>query len=302
MVSIERNVKVWILITLCSLLAWVIYWIPAAIFRFFNFDGTPWAVVLQTYGGMFMLMEVSAAVGMLVRFIGVFLGILALREFLPDTVWVRDKSFFEVKNLVGSALVLESIYFALLLPSGLFMIGIGRTITLRLNLLGIDYLLLVLFTAPFLAILAVKAFTSRDSPRGFRAWNWVAIAFVGYIASLWINAVVKSFYILIEEGFASIFTGIGALGAINSFVFMSLALVFAIVGAFWLVKQDFGSAFKWGGLALAMVGLHYLVYVVYSYLVGMLPFLMLAEIWAIPLLGLGLTMLRTKIGKMEPNS
>jgi hypothetical protein len=82
---------------------------------------------------------------------------------------------------------------------------------------------------------------------------------------------------------------------------MSLALVFTVIGAFSLAKKDFRSSFKWLGLAFTLVGLHYLFYVLYSYFVGMLGFLVITEIWTIPLLGLGLTMLKTKINKSEPN-
>jgi len=247
-----------------------------------------------------MLMELSAAVGMLLRFVGVFLAILALKEFWPRYVWNRDKSFFDIKNWVASALVLEACYYALLLPSGILMIGFGRSGSLAGVLLGIDYLLMVLFTVPFLVVLAVKAYRSRSD--GFRAWRWTAVTLVGYIAALWANSIFKWLDRIIADGFAFFSVGINALGALNSLVLMSLALVFTIIGAFSLAKQDLASSFKWLGLAFAMVGLHFLVYVVYSYLVGMLGFLVIAEIWTIPLLGLGLTMLKTKIGKNEQKS
>ena len=46
---------------------------------------------------------------------------------------------------------------------------------------------------------------------------------------------------------------------------MSLAVVFAIVRAYLLGKQKQATAPQWLGLALATVGLHYLIYLVYSY-------------------------------------
>ena len=96
---IPHKVNLWILITLCSLLGWIIYWVPPAIYRFFSFDGTPWQEAIQNYGLFFMIMELSGAVGMLLRFIGVFLAILVLKEFWPRHIWGRDKNFFDVKNL-----------------------------------------------------------------------------------------------------------------------------------------------------------------------------------------------------------
>ncbi len=161
--------------------------------------------------------------------------------------------------------------------------------------MGIDYLLLVLFTAPFLLILAIKIYKYRDGSKGFEVWKWAGIAFVGYIASLWVNSIFKWIDMAVAEGFAIFFNGIRSLGALSAFILMSLALVFSVSAAFSLVKKNFSSSFKWLGITLVMVGVHYLIFVIYSYLVGMEGFLMMTEIWTIPLLGLGLTMLRTKI-------
>ena len=286
MVSIGRNVHVWIFITLIFLLGWIISWIPAGIWRLTSFDGTSWYVILQQSGGwMFMLMELSAVVGMMMRFVGVFLAILALKEFWPYNVWNRNKTFFDVKKLVGAALIFEASYFALLLPSGLFMVGYGTFTPSSYSFLGILYLLLVSTTVPFLTVLAIKAFSFKGGPNGFNAWKLIAITFVGYIASLWISIIVKSYSVL-EEGFSTIFIGLGG-----------LPLIFAVIAAFFLVKQNFDSALKWAGIALTIVGLYHLLYGIFTFLVDMQSFLMLAEIWSVSLLGLGLALIRTKSNK-----
>ncbi len=288
-ISAGRNVKIWIFITLCSLLAWIVYWVPSSIDRFFGMGGTPWDVILQNFGLMFMVMEMSGAIGVLLRLVGVIFGILSL-----VLITVYNKRFLEIKKWVVSALLLESIYYFLLLPSALVLLGVGNVFGQRnivSILLGIDYLLLVLFTAPFLLILTIKVYKYESAAKGFKSWMWVGLTFVGYIASLWANSVIKWFDMVSSEGFSFFFTGIRSFGATNAFVLMSLALLFAIIGAFSIAKHDFSSAFKWSAMTFVLVGLHYLVYVIYSYLVGMESFLMLAEIWAIPLLGLGLTML-----------
>ena len=93
------------------------------------------------------------------------------------------------------------------------------------------------------------------------------------------------------EGFAFFFTGIRSLGATNAIVLMSFAVLFAIISARSLAKHDLNSASKWFGLTFLVVGVHYSIYVIYSFLVGMEHFLMLSEVWTIPLIGLGLTML-----------
>lgn len=292
MISAGRNVKIWIFLTMCSLLAWIAYWVPSSIDRFFGMDGTPWDVILQNIGLMFMVMEMSGAIGGLVRFAGVIFGILSL-----ILLTVYGKRFLEIKKWIVSAFLSESVYYFLLLPSALFLLGVGNDFAGRNSLsllLGIDYLLLVLFTAPFLLMLAIKVYKYDGGAKGFRSWKWVGVTFVGYIASLWANSVIKWFDMIAAEGFSLFFTGIRSLGAINAFVLMSLAVLFAIFGAFSLAKHKFGSVFKWFGMTFLLVGLHYLIYLFYSYLVSMERFLMLAEIWAIPLLGLGLAMLKNR--------
>ena len=105
----------------------------------------------------------------------------------------------------------------------------------------------------------------------------------------------------VVDGFSIFFNGVRSLGALNAFILMSLALVFSIIAAFSIMKKDLISSFKWLGITLMMVGTHYLISVVYHYLVGMETYLMMVEIWAIPLLGLGLVMLMTKIdNKKQP--
>jgi len=157
---------------------------------------------------------------------------------------------------------------------------------------------MVFFTLPFLTILTIKILKLKDNSDCFRAWIWVGLTFVGYIASLWINNTLKWIDIVFREGFGSLFIGFISLGALNSLILMSLALFCASIGAIFLEKKDFGSAAKWAAITLILVGVHYIIYIVYSFLVGMENFLMLAEIWTIPLLGLGLTMLKTRIARL----
>ncbi|MEJ2280432.1 MAG: hypothetical protein P8X97_00715 [Candidatus Bathyarchaeota archaeon] len=289
---IPHKVNLWILITLCSLLGWIIYWVPPAIYRFFSFDGTPWQEAIQNYGVFFMIMELSGAIGMLLRFIGVFLAILVLKEFWPRQVWGHDKNFFDVKNLVSFALVFEAAYYALLLPSGILMVSFNNFQSLASLLLGVDYLLMVFLTVPFLLVLAIKAY--RTKPEGFTAWRWSAVTLVAYVTVLWANSVLKWFDRIISEGFSFFSFGINALGALNSLLLMSLALICTVIGAYYLARQKLGSTLKWLGLAFSMIGLHFIIYVLYSYLVGMLSFIVIAEVWAIPLLGLGMSMLNAK--------
>ena len=111
------------------------------------------------------------------------------------------------------------------------MLGFGSDLVadeLRRNmvylLLGIDYLLLVLFTAPFLLILAIKVYKYEGEAKGFKSWKWVSVTFVGYIASLWVNSVIKWFDMVAVEGVSFFFTGIRSLGATNAFLLLASLL------------------------------------------------------------------------------
>ncbi len=284
---VDRNVKVWIFITLCSLLFWIVYWIPAGLLRISAFVFGSNVNVFRYVDSLYIWMELSASVGTIIRVIGVLIGLLLLFLLRSD-----GKGIFEAKNLLASALAVESFYYAMVgFPSGIYMMGSGYGGQYRT--LGVSFFLQFLFTTPFLAVLAVKVYRHEKGANGFQSWKWVAAAFVGYIAALCVNSVLKWFEMVSVEGIAVFPTGIRVPGALIAFVFMSLAVVFAAFGAFSLAKKE-SSAITWLGLALVLVGLHYLAFVIFSYFSNTLKFAMLAEVWAIPLLGLGLSMLKVK--------
>ena len=96
------------------------------------------------------------------------------------------------------------------------------------------------------------------------------------------------------DGLSVFLTGSRAVGSLNAFIVMSLAIIFSSIGVYYLLKRKRNPRF-WIGLSLVMVGLHYLVYLIYTYYYGgMISSVMLQEVWAIPLLGLGVALLRKK--------
>lgn len=289
--TLSKNAKLWILITLFSLLLWIIYWIPGGIDRFFGMDGTPWSTLIQNVGVMLFVMEMGGSIGMFFHFAAVILAIVALILLIKKT-----KTVLEIKKWISASLLLESIYYLLLLPSGFFMMGVGNNFTQNLSsvLLGVDYLLMVFFTAPFMLILGIKVYNYKDSPEGFKSWTWASVTFAGYVASLWVNSVIKWIDMVSYEGLSFFLSGIRSIGALNAILLMSSALFFAVLGAIALAKQKFSSASKWIAITFILIGLHYGISVAYSYAVGLESFLMLSEIWAIPLFGLGLTILLAK--------
>jgi hypothetical protein len=283
---VGRNVKIWIFITLCSMLVWTIYWMPWSFSLIYDSIFSQNSI-FRFGGWLYLTQELSGAVGTIIRSVGLFIGLFVL--FLLRN---GSKGIFETRKWIASALAIESIYYALLgFPSGIYMMSFGDSGQYRV--LGVSFLLQFLFATPLLAVLAVKVYSYKNDGIGFQSWKWVGAAFIGYLAALWANTVPKWFEMLSMEGITFFSVPIRTIGMLNDFLLMSLAIVFAVVGAFSLVKKK-SSAMRWLGLSLAVVGLHYLIYVVYSYYGGMLNSVMMAEVWAIPLLGLGLIMLRTK--------
>jgi len=176
-------------------------------------------------------------------------------------------------------------------PSGIYMMGSGYGG--QYQIIGVSFFLQFLLTTPLLAILAMKVYSYEKGTNAFQSWKWLSLAFLGYVAALFVNSVLKWFEMASVEGIAVFPNGIITPGTLLASIFMSLALVFAVFGAFSLVKRKVTSI-RWIGLALAVVGLHYLVFVVFSYFSNILDFAMLAEVWAIPILGIRVSMRRMK--------
>jgi hypothetical protein len=279
-----RDIKVWISITLFSLLVWIAYWTPTSIERAYNFTFVRWDIIVRNIGALFAISEIGAGIGTALRSVGVLLGFLSL--FI---VWRGRHDFFSVRKLVASALAIEGFYYAMLFPSGLLMLGVGGSVWSIP--LGVAYLLQVLFTVPFLAILAFKVYTYKKEPNGFQSWMWIGLAFSGYVIALWANSVLRWVSMASSEGILYLLSGSTAGGFLSSAILMSLAIVFSIIGALKLSGLKMKSSFKWLGLALTMIGLQYVIYVLYHHYYGMLSFVWLSDPWTMPLLGLGLSLL-----------
>jgi hypothetical protein len=102
-VPVDRNVKVWIFITLSCLLYWIVYWIPAGLSRISAFVFASNGAIFRYDDWMYLWMELSASVATIVRIIGVLIGFLIL-----VLLWRGGKGIFEMKKWLASALVVES--------------------------------------------------------------------------------------------------------------------------------------------------------------------------------------------------
>ena len=98
----------------------------------------------------------------------------------------------------------------------------------------------------------------------------------------------------LQEGVQFLVTGITAISFLPSITTLSLSVVFAVIGAIKLSKNE-NKATKWFGLSMTMLGTHFVIYLLFHAYVGMLDFALLTEVWATSFLGLGLSILRQKI-------
>ena len=278
MVSVGHWTKVWVFASLSALLFWVVVTMGGSFVHFFNFIfGQP-----DLYTGN-PAMFLASHTGLIARFFGVILALAA--GFM---LWsVKSHSRKKLERMVEAALFLEGTYYILLLPSGLWWIGLG------VNFLGIDYIVRAALVGIFLLVLSFKV---RDYTQGVNLLKWIGIAIVAYISALWSNVVLGWFDMIAVIGSGFLFHGANSWGFLISLITMSLAVVFATAGAYLLSKNQ-GDALHWFGLSLSMIGLNCIIYLAYSFLSGTLSPASSIDVWTLPFLGLGITLVRSKTSK-----
>jgi hypothetical protein len=276
---LNRSIKILITISLLSLLFWIIYWLIPSFHHFNNL-----ILGLQDQYTNREWYFIPAHFGLIARFIGTCLGLLT-----AFFIWIKNKPFSKVKNLVTTSLLMEATYSISLLPSFWSLFS-----TFRATTLGIAYFLQILFTAPLLVVLALKIHYYYAHQNKLNILKWSTFTFAGYVAALWINTVFRWIDMVFVEGFSVLTSGIRAIGFFDAAFFMSLAVIFAAMGARSHEKQTEVAIKRWIGLAMVMIGLHYLIYLIYSYIVNALGFVLLVDIWTVPLLFLGLALLFAK--------
>jgi hypothetical protein len=275
----NHKIKILITITLFSLLLWTTYWLIPSFHHFFNLIlGLPDQYTNREW------YFIPAHFGLILRFLGVLFGLLS-----TYFIWIKNKTFSKIKNMITASLLMEAAYHISLLPSFWSLFS-----TFRATTLGIAYFLQIIFTAPLLVTLAIKIHQNNIQDINPKILKWSTIAFGGYITALWINSIFRWIDMLLIEGVDFLTSGIRAIGFFDAVIFMSLAVIFAVIGAMYNENEIEVSARKWVGLSMVMVGLHYVIYLVYSYFVGALNFVLLVDIWTMPLFFLGLILLLIK--------
>jgi hypothetical protein len=244
--------RVWIVISLTSLLVWVTYWLRADWVNFIRYLQDPNYAYVVRLGFVFW----AAHVGITCSFIAVLLGILAC-----SLMFGFSKPFRKVKNLVITALILESVYFLSLLPSVPYLMN-----RFEANALAISYLVQVFFAVPFLLTLVFGITRNYNStiPSKKSLLKYGSLALLGFTVALWANAAFRWADMVYAGGLDFLTSGIRSVGFFDAAIFMTLAVAFASLGSYFAIKQRAPSTIKWLGLALTMIGLYYTVYLVYA--------------------------------------
>ena len=285
LLSFIRRYGFWLLVCLISLLVWIVRWIPESFERFYNIVFVSWDYYPRVLvrGSMYSL----AAIGLVARLVGVILGLVCVYM-----IWRRKMGSFSLRKPLGVAIGLEGVYYASFIPSIFYLFALGDSWnSVFYSILGFGYFLHVSLTVPLLAVLAIKVLRSEGGLDNFHSWRWIGITFLGYIGALWANTVFRWFSIGFTEGESFLWADSTGFLAWNALILMSLALVFAVFGAYNLSSKK-SSSFRWVGLSLVMVGLHYLFYVIYHFYIDALISVWLIDVWAFSLLGLGLLILK----------
>lgn len=280
-----RNTKSWIFISLLALFAWTTYFLIDGLEHFINitfgfsdwYTGKEWYFLPAFFGTLFR--SLSVLIGLLV---------LSLVNIHKTKCLVGRRG---TRNLISAALILEGSYHILLAPSSYSLILRGY------YFLGFAYLLQGFLLAPSLTILAVKL-KKQDTCVGILVLSKLAgIAFVNYVIALSVNALCRWFEMTKLEGIAFLLTRLSCLGFFNTILLMPLAICLAVYGVYNFTTLDEGSKpFSCIGLSLSIVGVHYTVYLVYSYFSNALNFVLLTDIWTIPFCGLGFSIITSSRG------
>ena len=281
--SFTRWTKVWIAVTLCALLAYILYWLLGALANpyFLSYGDLP-----ENFAPLSILIAtdyVLPVIGNIFRLIGVSLALLSLY-----LVWgPKTNPFLNVKKKAAVALLFEGIFFLLLLPVNvLFVFYLGPLP------IFIAFILQALLVSPLLTVLSFKVWRYRKTAEE-TVLKWAGLAAIGYLIDIWIINVFRGLSMIDIEGTGSLISNVTSVGFLNAIITLSLSLIFAVAGFYTLQKKgNKRLSTRLFAVALIMLGLHFVIFILYSAITNTWKWVLLTEIWPIALLGLGLNMLR----------
>ena len=233
---------------------------------------------------LFLSQELTGAVSSYLRLIGAIFAFSSAFLFLK-----QDAKYIEK---LRKALLFESLFFLLLIPSGLnHVVGSIISSSKFLNIYtGISALLQVALVFPPLFMLSRKLKKPQALPSVLK---WAGIAATLYVFGLWVKQGLLWVYALSPLGTQQAGL-IDTIGSINSLVTLLVAAVISAVA--WLTFRKKKKLNTWlVGTALILVGAYFVIYAVVSVWVPIYrSFLLLTDFWIVTLPILGITILRNQ--------
>jgi hypothetical protein len=279
----NRWAKIWIVVALCAVLAYDLYWLLRAIVSpyFLSYGKLP-----ENFPPLSIFIPldyVLPVMGEIFRLIGLLLGLFSIY-----LIWgPKSKPFSNVKTKIAISLLFEGIYFLSILPLNILFIAYAGPLPLFLG-----FVLQILIISPLLFALSFKIWHYQETDKT-NILKWVSLAAIGYLVGIWINNVFKWLSMATLSGIGFILKGVTSIGFLNSILTLSLSLSLAVAGFYALLRKNSKKMSKpLFAFALIMLSLHFAIFILFSGITNAWSWVPLTEIWPIALLGLGFQLLR----------
>jgi hypothetical protein len=234
---------------------------------------------------LFLWGHVFPEIGVIARFIGLTVILVSV-----CLLFAFRKPWSSVKGKIGLGIFLEGLFFFCFLGSvPMLLDGINAVF-------AVSYFIQVFLAAPVLMALSWKIRNSNAVSDGLDGlpWKFLSLTLLCYVATIWVNSISRWISTMMNSGIASLFTLASTVGFLNALIILSCSLGFTIAGVLTLYRHKALLAIKLFALSLTFVGLYFLIFLVNTFATSSLSsayrLAMLMEIWATPLLGLGLSM------------
>jgi hypothetical protein len=278
------SIGLWIFITLLSAFMYNLYWF---------FRNGLWQAAGLIAGGFpnnyvdatYWVSHVVVNIGMVFGIFGLFLGMWAVYS-----IWgPKKETLLKVRYKASSSSFIVGLFFLSFFPSGFWLLTLEP---IPQTVLAISYFLQPILAVPVLFILAYKILNHRNTAFSFSIFQWFGAAYLGITAALWLS---DSFvWVQMFSTYGLVFLQIGGVifGFLNSATLTSASLIFAGAAFLAIMKRTkMTLIMKLLGISMALMGLHFIFYIAYYASVNALGWILLGNIWALPLLGLGLSLL-----------
>jgi hypothetical protein len=217
--------------------------------------------------------------GLIFRLYG---SILAVQ--IVNSIWIRKTQIFsDLSKKISKVILMEIIYLVSIIPNFFFITVVGTPVILY------SYITQSLLTIPFLFILRRKIRTNSKKSFEPEVKKWIALTFVTYLGAIWVNHITRWFDMSLIGGIPMLLDALNPLGFFNVVIILSLSLILAIIG--FIKINNMGILSKLFGLSMVMLGLYFIILVIFYGLQNSLHVLYLFEVWTIPFFGLGLSII-----------